>query len=60
MDAPEDRGLSVGDWDDWFKKDRAPPPDDRLPDAVGTQPVVSMIHGSAADFQKLERDWQED
>ena len=60
VNAPEDGGLTVGDWDDWFDKDRTPPADDRLEEAAGKQPVVSMIHGFVADFQKLARDWQED
>ena len=34
------RDLSVGDLDDWFDKDSTPPPDDRLQEAVSTQPVV--------------------
>lgn len=60
VDAPEDCYLSVGGEEDWFEKDSTPPPDDRLPEAVSTEPVVSMIHGFVADFQKLARDWQED
>jgi len=60
VEAPEDWGLSVGDLDDWFDNDSTPPPDDRLPEPVSTQPVVSMIHGFVVDFQKLARDWQED
>lgn len=60
VDAPQDCGLSLGDFEDWFDKDSTPPPDDRLQEAVSTQPVVSMIHGFVADFQKLARDWQED
>ena len=68
VDAPDDCSLtvgdldylSVGDLDDWFDKDSVSPPDDRLPEPVSNQPVVSMIHGFVADFQKLARDWQED
>ena len=59
VDAPED-SLSVADLEDWFENPRTPPPDDRLPEPAGTQPVVSMIHGFVVDFQKLARDWQED
>jgi hypothetical protein len=58
-DVPED-SLSVGNLEDWFENPRTPPPDDRLPEPAGTQPVVSMIHGFVVDFQKLARDWQED
>jgi len=60
VDAPEDCDLSVGGLEDWFDKDNTPPPDDRLQEAVNTQPVVSMIHGFVEDFQKLARHWQED
>ena len=60
MDASEEDSLSVGDLEDWFDTDNTPPPDDRFPQAVATQPVVSMIHGFVEDFQKLARDWQED
>jgi hypothetical protein len=60
VDAADDCYLSVGDLDDWFEKDSVSPPDDRLPGPVSNQPVVSMIHGFVADFQKLARDWQED
>jgi hypothetical protein len=58
--AGDDSDLSVGDLEDWFDTDKTPPPDDRFPQAVRTQPVVSMIHGFVEDFQKLARDWQED
>ena len=60
VDAPEDCYLRVGGLEDWFDKDNTPPPDDRLQEAVNTQPVVSMIHGFVEDFQKLARHWQED
>ena len=60
VDASEEDSLSVGDLEDWFENPRTPPPDDRLPEPAGTQPVVSMIHGFVVDFQKLARDWQED
>ena len=59
-DAPEDSSLSLGDFDHWFDNHNTPPPDDRLPEPVSSQPVVSMIHGFVVDFQKLARDWQED
>ncbi len=58
--AQDDSDLSVGDLEDWFDTDKTPPPDDRFPQAVKTQPVVSMIHGFVEDFQKLARDWQRD
>lgn len=60
VDASEDGDLSVGGVDDWFEKDSTAPPDDRLQEAVSTQPIGSMIHGFVADFQKLARDWQGD
>jgi hypothetical protein len=60
VDASADCSLSVGDLDDWFDNDSTPPPADRLPEPVSTQPAVSMIHGFVVDFQKLARDWQED
>ena len=60
LTAQDDSDLSVGDLEDWFDTDKTPPPDDRLPQAVTTQPVVSMIHGFVEDFRKLARDWQED
>ena len=59
VNAPED-SLSVADLEDWFENPRTPPSDDRLPEPVSSQPVVSMIHGFVVDFQKLARDWQED
>jgi hypothetical protein len=60
VDAADDGYLSVKDLDDWFDKDSISPPDDRLPEPVSAQPVVSMIHGFVSDFQKLARDWHED
>ena len=59
-DASDDDGLSVGGVDDWFEKDSTPPPDDRLEEAVSTQPIGSMLDGFVADFQKLARAWQGD
>jgi hypothetical protein len=60
VDAPAENSLSVMDLDDWFDNDSTPPPDDRLPEPVSTQPVVAMIHGFVVDLQKLARGWQED
>jgi hypothetical protein len=57
--AQEDSGLSIGDLEDWFVTDKTPLPAARSPQAVKTQPVVSMIHGFVEDFQKLAKDWQE-
>jgi hypothetical protein len=54
----DDSDLSVGSMEDWFENDDTPPADDRFPQVAKTQPVVSMIHGFVADFQKLARDWQ--
>jgi hypothetical protein len=50
VSAQEDSDLSVGDLEDWFDKDTTPPPADRFPRAVTTQPVASMIHGFVEDF----------
>lgn len=52
--------LALGNAEEWFQP--------ALPEGTGasqdaadaSQPVVSMIHGFVADFQKLARDWKEE